>query len=451
MDDKHVKQAGMSLSEHKSSEGDPGLHFFRVGKRDYAMPVLDPRRTWCLGTANKFPDSRIILNSLPRPTMGSPLKAITLNISNRCNIRCSYCFANEKHPMETAGMTRKTAMCAIKSLVDSKSQFLHVRFFGGEPLLRFDLLEYVTHEAKRLAQKQEKKLTFSVFTNGTLLDDHIISFLNRHNFTVLVSVDGPRKYHDQYRCYPNGKGTYDSIIPGLKKLLESRRGRAVIARAVIPPWRQGLTGIVDHLFELGFNIVSFEHPWAPHDDEFAFRSEHIELQLQQYEELAEWFLERVCSGDFGKIGVHPFWEALNYIPDGKYFVQACGAGISGRTVSCNGEVYPCHAFLGNAEFLMGYAGEEINQDIKREFVSNITINNDICRNCFARLFCRARCHADAYLANRSIWEPNKYRCVIRQREFEVVLHIYVTLRDDHPHILKLLRGLCQRRGRGITY
>ncbi len=365
------------------------------------------------------------------PSDETIVKALCLHVAHDCNLRCKYCFGKTGN----FGMTRElmplsVAKEAIDFLLDKSGprRNLNVDFFGGEPLLNFDVvkaaIEYCDEKAKPLG----KHVDFTVTTNCVLLDDQVASFLNERNILVVLSLDGRREINDRMRVIPGGSGSYDHVAPKLAKFIQTRDPDSYYVRATYTRHNLDFASDVLHLADLGAKSISAEPVVGGSDREYGIQAEDISAIEEEYENLTRLFVERHTSGR-GFLFYH-FNIDLDGGPCLKRRLSGCGAGIDYLAVSPGGDIYPCHQFVGKPEFKMGDVfARRVNPGIIRGFRNAHVYSKSGCGSCWARFICSGGCHAAAYGSSCDILVPDKVACAIQKKRIECALTAQAMLKD----------------------
>ena len=372
-------------------------------------------------------------------TVTYPIVSVTLFLTQSCNLKCIYCYGDGGEYGTGGSMEDKTAFQAVDWLIEQAGEMktIHIGFFGGEPFLKFPLMKAVVEYAKKRALEAGKKVEFNCNTNATLLDDEQIAFIKEHNISILISIDGPREIQDAQRPYANGKGSYDSMVPKIKKLLAAlpkTPAHAVIVGNTDPQL------IKVALQEIGFTEISFlPASQSLFNDEPAKRKSERDTQtlLQELEEEAEKWLRLTLTRDS---------EALKKLKNRSGLTRglisllhnskkrhACGAGLGLVGVSVSGDVYLCHRFVGRDEYKLGSVfGKELSRE---EYQKSPTTENEQCANCFARYYCAGGCKHDNVASCGSITVPSEDMCRLRCRELELVASITSRLDSEDQAFL----------------
>ena len=365
------------------------------------------------------------------PVKSHEIKALCLHICHDCNLRCRYCFADEgAYHSEREFMSFDTAKSAIDFLLKNCGQrkVLEVDFFGGEPLMCLDTIKKVVGYAKAEAQKVGKKFLFTTTTNALLLDDDAIDFFNSEMENVVLSLDGRREVHDAIRKTVNGKGSFDLVINKVKKFVRSRGDRHYYVRGTFTSKNLDFSKDVIFLADNGFDSISME-PVVTDIDDLQIKEEHLDAICKEYEVLCDEYLERHFKGK----GFNFFHFNID-LEGGACLqkrVSACGAGNEYFSVVPNGDIYPCHQFAGNKDFLMGNVKEGISRkDIREQFASDSLFTREECGNCFAKFICSGGCSANNYNFMGNVNKPYPVTCAMMNKRIECGMHALARKKED---------------------
>ncbi len=352
------------------------------------------------------------------------LKALCLHVSHDCNLRCEYCFASEgDYNSGRKLMNKEVAIKAVDYLVANSSgrQKIEIDFFGGEPLLNFDVVEAVVKYGRQLEKVTDKRFYFTITTNGTLLNKHRIDFINENMDNVVISIDGRKEVHDAVRHDCIGKGSYEKIVPLAQELIAGRNGKSYFVRGTFTAKNKDFSNDVMHLADLGFKEISVE-PVVGSGSDLYFKDSDIDDILKEYENLAMKYIERLKSDN--KFRFYHFNINLDDGPCLFKRITACGAGYEYIAVSPEGKLYPCHQFVGQDEFVIGNLNSGIsNEGLCKKFQENTVFQKEKCRDCWAKLFCSGGCHANAFFTNGNIKEQNEISCKLQQKRIECALMV----------------------------
>ncbi len=359
-----------------------------------------------------------------RPIKSNEVKALCLHICHDCNFRCRYCFADEgAYHSVRESMSLETAKAAIDFLIreSGKRKVLEVDFFGGEPLMNFEVVKETVCYAKAEAAKAGKKFLFTTTTNGLLLDDEKIAFLNEEMENVVLSLDGRKEVHDAVRKSVNGKGTFDAVIDKIKKFVKIRGDKHYYVRGTFTARNLDFSKDVLFLADNGFDSISME-PVVTEIPDLEIRKEHLPTIEKEYETLCDEYLKREAEGK-GFLFFH-FNIDLEGGPCLQKRVSACGAGNEYLSVVPSGDLYPCHQFAGDKRFLMGNVFEgKIDPEIRKTFAENCLFTRKKCGDCFAKFICSGGCSANNFHYNGDVNEPYEITCAMMKKRIECAMHI----------------------------
>ncbi len=354
----------------------------------------------------------------------SPIKSMCLHISHDCNMRCKYCFADGGDYKRARGLMSYECGCkAIDFLLEKSKGIknLELDFFGGEPLLNFDVVKKLVAYGREKEKQYGKNIRFTITTNGVLLDDESIDFINKHMSNAVLSIDGRREINDYMRPLANGKGTYDKILPAYKKLVKDRTMDWYV-RGTYTRRNLDFTNDVLCLADEGFDNISVEPVVLPDESEFSIREEDLPVLFEEYEKLAKEMLKREKEGR-GFTFFH-FMIDLDAGPCVYKRTKGCGCGSEYVAVTPNGDIYPCHQFVEHTELKLGNIFDDtFNWDIATQFAENNIITNEKCKSCWARYFCGGGCSANNYNFHRDIKEPYTIACELEKKRVECAIMI----------------------------
>jgi uncharacterized protein len=357
------------------------------------------------------------------------VKALCLHVSHTCNLNCSYCFASQgKYHGERALMSYEVGRAALDFLVRSSGsrRNLEVDFFGGEPLMNFDVVKRLVAYARGLEKEHNKNFRFTLTTNGVLIDDDVIDFANREMSNVVLSLDGRREIHDRFRVDYAGKGSWDRIVPKFQKLVEARGGKSYYMRGTFTHANPDFLNDIEAMLDLGFTELSMEPVVAAPGDPSALTEEDLPTVLEQYRKLAELMLQRDKEGK-----PFTFYHYMIDLAGGPCIykrISGCGSGTEYMAVTPTGDLYPCHQFVGEERFLLGNVWDGISEagaEVQSEFLSCNVYARPECRTCWARLYCSGGCAANAYHATGSVKGIYRYGCELFRGRMECAIMVAV--------------------------
>ncbi len=362
------------------------------------------------------------------------VKALCLHIAHTCNLNCSYCFASQgKYHGDRALMSFEVGKRALDFLVEnSKGRHnLEVDFFGGEPLMNFDVVKQLVAYARSIEKDAGKNFRFTLTTNGMLIDDDVIDFANRECSNVVLSLDGRKEVHDRYRVDYAGNGSWERIVPKFQKLVEARGGQGYYMRGTFTHANPDFLKDIETMLDLGFTELSMEPVVGPESDPSSLTAEDLPIVLEQYEKLAELMLARHREG-------RPF-TFYHYMIDLKggpciyKRISGCGSGTEYMAVTPWGDLYPCHQFVGEEKFKLGNVFDGVdNLEAQADFAACNVYSRPECRDCWARLYCSGGCAANAYHSTGSVRGVYKYGCELFKKRMEcaIMLEVAKTLDSE---------------------
>ena len=364
------------------------------------------------------------------PVKSNELKALCLHICHDCNLRCRYCFADEgAYHAKREFMSLETAKAAIDFLIENSGnrKILETDFFGGEPLMNFDVVKQTVYYAKEQAAKRGKKFLFTLTTNGLLLKDDVAKFLNEEMENVVLSIDGRKEVHDAVRKTANGKGSFDLVIENLKNFVRIRGNKSYYVRGTFTAKNLDFSKDVLFLADNGFDSISLE-PVVTDIPDLAITKEDLSRICDEYDVLCDKYLEREAEGN--GFNFFHFNVDLEGGPCLSKRVSACGAGNEYFSVVPNGDIYPCHQFAGDKEFCMGNVFEgKLDKTIRDRFKNSCLFTRKKCENCFAKFICSGGCSANNYHFNGDINEPYEITCEMMKKRIEDAMHILAVRKE----------------------
>ncbi len=364
------------------------------------------------------------------PPKSDEVKALCLHICHDCNLRCRYCFADEGayHAMREF-MSLETAKKAIDFLIENSGdrKVLETDFFGGEPLMNFDVVKETVYYAKEQAAKRGKRFLFTLTTNGLLLKDNIADFLNKEFENVVLSLDGRREVHDAVRKTANGKGSFDLVIENLKNFVKIRGDKHYYVRGTFTAKNLDFSKDVLFLADSGFESISME-PVVTDIPDLAITKEDLARVCDEYDVLCDKYLEYEAKGK--GFNFFHFNVDLEGGPCLSKRVSACGAGNEYFSVVPNGDIYPCHQFAGDKDFRMGSVFDgKLDENIRNKFKNSCLFTRKKCDGCFAKFICSGGCSANNYHYNGDIDEPYEITCEMMKKRVENAMHILAVTKN----------------------
>ena len=364
-----------------------------------------------------------------RPTV---VKALCLHIAHDCNLACKYCFAEEgEYHGRRELMSFEVGKKALDFLVASSGtrRNLEVDFFGGEPTMNFEVVKQLVEYGRSLEEPNNKKFRFTLTTNGILLDDDIIEFANKEMSNIVLSIDGRKEINDLMRPKRGGQGSYDTIVPKFKEVAESRNQMNYYVRGTFTRNNLDFARDVIHLADLGFQQISVEPVVAQPSDDYSLRKEDIPGLCEQYDILAKEIIKRHKEGK--PFNFFHFMIDLQQGPCVAKRLSGCGSGTEYLAVTPWGDLYPCHQFVGNEEFLLGNVFEGIkNKDLVNEFKCVNVYAKPKCADCFAKFYCSGGCAANAYNFHGSITDSYEEGCELQKKRIECAIMIKAAMAQE---------------------
>ena len=361
-------------------------------------------------------------NKLKEKTSGV-VKALCLHVAHTCNLNCSYCFASQgKYNGERALLSLETGKRALDFLIENSGtrRNLEVDFFGGEPLMNFDVVKELVKYARVREKEAGKNFRFTLTTNGVLIDDDVIEFANKEMSNVVLSLDGRKEVHDRFRVDFAGNGSFDKIVPKFQKLVEARGNKNYYMRGTFTHHNPDFLKDIETMLDLGFTELSMEPVVCASDDPSALTDEDFPVVAKQYEDLAKLMLERRKAGK-----PFTFYHYMIDLKGGPCIykrVSGCGSGTEYMAVTPWGDLYPCHQFVGEEKFKLGNVFEGVtNKAVQDEFMACNVYSRKECSDCWAKLYCSGGCAANAYHATGSITGTYAYGCELFKKRMECAI------------------------------
>lgn len=372
---------------------------------------------------NKLLYSDDVYGDYSKTVVESPIKAMCLHISHDCNLRCKYCFASTGD----FGKGRKlmpfeVGKAAIDFLLEKSvgRENLEVDFFGGEPLMNFDVVKQIVEYARSKEEEYHKNFRFTITTNGMLLDDDTIDYINKEMCNVVLSIDGRKEVNDRMRVRVDGSGCYDRILPKFKKLVDGRGDKEYYVRGTYTKYNLDFSEDVMHLYEAGFDEISVEPVIESPEEAYAITEEDLDQIYAEYDKL----VDRI--GAIRKSGKHiNFFHFMIDLDQGPCVIKrlrGCGSGNEYVSITPDGDIYPCHQFVGHDEYKMGNIEEgTFNNDIKKEFAGCHVYSKPACQECWARFYCSGGCNANNFVFNGDIHKAYELSCKIQRKRIECAI------------------------------
>ena len=355
------------------------------------------------------------------------VKALCLHIAHTCNLNCEYCFASQgKYHGERAVMSFEVGKRALDFLIENSGsrRNLEVDFFGGEPLMNFEVVKQLVAYARSIEKEKGKNFRFTLTTNGLLINDDVIDFANRECANVVLSLDGRKEIHDRYRVDYAGNGSWERIVPKFQKLVEARGHKDYYMRGTFTHANPDFLEDIKQMLDLGFTELSMEPVVCAEGDASALTQEDLPIVLEQYEKLAELMLERDKAGK-----PFTFYHYMIDLKGGPCIykrISGCGSGTEYMAVTPWGDLYPCHQFVGEEKFKLGDIWNGVtNKDTQGEFAACNVYARPDCADCWAKLYCSGGCAANAYHATGSVTGVYKYGCELFRKRMECAIMVEI--------------------------
>ena len=360
------------------------------------------------------------------------VKALCLHIAHDCNLACRYCFAGEgEYKGDRSLMSLEVGKKALDFLVANSGnrRNLEVDFFGGEPLMNFDVVKELVAYGRELEKTHDKHFRFTLTTNGVLLRDDVIEFANKEMDNIVLSIDGRKEVHDHMRPFKNGKGSYDFILDKFKKVAESRNQQKYYVRGTFTHYNLDFVKDVLSLADEGFEQISVEPVVAGPEEPYAIREEDIPQICEGYDELAKEMLKRKKEGR--GFNFFHYMIDLSGGPCVYKRLSGCGSGTEYLAVTPWGDLYPCHQFVGEEEFCLGNVDDGIvNTEMRDTFKLCNVYAKEECRNCFAKFYCSGGCAANAYHCHQDINKPYEIGCELQRKRVECAIMLQAAYAED---------------------
>ncbi|RBP68346.1 uncharacterized protein DES36_103108 [Alkalibaculum bacchi] len=352
------------------------------------------------------------------------IKAMCLHVSHDCNIRCKYCFASQgDFQGDRLLMDEETGKKAIDFLIENSKgrRNLEIDFFGGEPLLNFELVKTLVDYGREQEKIHNKNFRFTMTTNGVLLDEETMEYINENMHNVVLSIDGRKEVNDRMRYTPNNKGTYDIILSKIKAMADKRGDKEHYVRGTYTKYNLDFSNDVIHLADCGFKHISVEPVVTDPKMDYAITREDLPVLFNEYEKLTKEYLKRQEDKPFR---FYHFNVDLDHGPCLYKRVSGCGAGNDYIAITPQGDIYPCHQFVGDEKFKLGTIFEGIvNTTVKDEFHEANLTEKAKCTDCWAKYFCGGGCLANAYNTNGNVLEPDEIGCELEKKRLECAIAI----------------------------
>jgi uncharacterized protein len=355
------------------------------------------------------------------------IKALCLHVAHSCNLNCEYCFASQgKYHGERALMSFETGKRALDFLIENSGSRtnLEVDFFGGEPLMNWQVVKDLVAYARSIEKEKGKNFRFTLTTNGILVDDDVIEFANKECHNVVLSLDGRKEVHDRLRKNIAGKGSYDTIVPKFQEFVKKRGDRGYYMRGTYTHFNTDFYHDIMHMADLGFTELSMEPVVCAPGDPYALTEEDLPILYEQYEKLANELIRRAKLGK--PLTFYHYMIDLSGGPCIYKRLAGCGSGTEYMAVTPWGDLYPCHQFVGDEKYLLGNIYEGVkNTAVQDEFRMCNAYARPDCKDCWARLYCSGGCAANAYHATGSVRGIYEYGCKLFKKRMECAIMVKV--------------------------
>ena len=355
------------------------------------------------------------------------VKALCLHIAHTCNLNCAYCFASQgKYHGERAVMSFEVGKRALDFLIEHSGtrRNLEVDFFGGEPLMNFEVVKQLVAYARSIEKEHNKNFRFTLTTNGVLVDDEVIEWANRECSNVVLSLDGRKEIHDAYRVDYAGRGSWDRIVPKFQKFVQARGGKDYYMRGTFTHANPDFLTDIQQMLDLGFTELSMEPVVCAPGDPAELTQEDLPIVLDQYEKLAELMLKRDKEGK-----PFTFYHYMIDLSGGPCIykrISGCGSGTEYMAVTPWGDLYPCHQFVGEEKFKLGNIWDGVtNTETQCEFTNCNVYARPECADCWAKLYCSGGCAANAYHSTGSVTGVYKYGCELFRKRMECAIMVAI--------------------------
>lgn len=360
------------------------------------------------------------------------VKALCLHIAHDCNLACQYCFAEEgEYHGRRALMSFEVGKKALDFLIANSGsrRNLEVDFFGGEPLMNWEVVKQLVIYGREQEKLHNKHFRFTITTNGVLLNDEIVEFCNKEMSNVVLSMDGRKEVNDKMRPFRNGKGSYDLIVPKFQKFADSRNQMNYYVRGTFTHNNLDFAEDAIHFADLGFRQMSIEPVVAPPEAEYSIKEEDLPKIMEQYDKLAVEYIKRKKEGR--GFNFFHFMLDLNAGPCVAKRLSGCGSGTEYLAVTPWGDLYPCHQFVGQEDFLLGNVDTGVtNTSVRDEFKLCNVYAKDKCRDCFARFYCSGGCAANSYNFHGTITDAYDIGCEMQKKRIECAIMIKAALAEE---------------------
>lgn len=363
----------------------------------------------------------------------APLKSMCLNIAHDCNLRCEYCFAAKgDFGRGRMLMPFQVAKAAIDFLVEHSASRhnLEVDFFGGEPLMNFDVVKETVRYARSIEKEHNKNFRFTITTNGLLLTDDRINFINREMSNCVLSLDGRKSVNDRLRVRTDGSGSYDAIVPKFQKLVSARpKDKDYYVRGTYTKYNLDFTNDVLHYLDLGFREISVEPVVSDERLDYSIQKEDLPRVFEEYERLAKLMIDRKKAGK--GFNFFHFMIDLDQGPCAIKRLRGCSCGNEYIAVTPEGDIFPCHQFVGDDKWKMGSVLDgSFDRERKSEFAAANVYSKEKCRDCWAKFYCSGGCNANNWQYEGDVRKPHEISCALEKKRLECAVMIKAALASE---------------------
>ena len=366
-------------------------------------------------------------------SVAAPIKAMCLHIAHDCNLRCEYCFASTgDFGVGRKLMSFETGKAAIDFLLERSAnrENLELDFFGGEPLMNFGVVKQIVEYARSREAEYGKRFRFTITTNGLLLDEDKMDFINKEMSNVVLSIDGRKEVNDRTRKRVDGSGCYDTIMPKFKTLVEKRGHENYYVRGTFTKYNLDFSEDVYHLYGEGFDQISVEPVVGEESNPYAITDKELPAVFSEYERLASKIADGRSRGE--RFNFFHFMLDLDQGPCAIKRLRGCGSGNEYVAITPDGDIYPCHQFVGNEEYKMGSLNDgSFNTEMKKKFASAHIYTKEQCRSCWAKFYCSGGCNANNYIYEGDILKPHRMSCELQKKRLECAIYLKALQADEN--------------------
>ncbi len=402
-----------------------------------------------LRAINSLVDNKILFaddsyTNYKRAVKFSP-RSMVLHVAHTCNLNCKYCYADAgSYGSKYKLMSKKTAQDAVDFLIDRSKHWknLYINFYGGEPLLMFDLIKHLVAYAKKRAKAAGKSLSFGMSTNATLFNKEVLNFVDKNKFSLVLSFDGPKDINDRMRPFADGRGTYDTIVKNIRKIDKLKKCKYAV-RATFTRENPHIYRITKHLVELGFKAISVEPCQLKRDSNLYIRKQDLKKVFLEYDKVAEYFISSLLKGKY--FDFHPFSLFIRRLRNAQKHIIPCGAGHGVISIDPVGNIYPCHRLPGNRKYKIGDIYKGINNKrTTSKFCSIWVGSKNSCKNCWAKYLCGGGCQEIGIYYYDNISKSDPIACAMIKHRIKLSMMICAVLAEKNEKLLDkyFLEGNC---------